>query len=240
MIIYGRNTVIEALNSSHNCEELFLQADIHEDTKINTLKSLAAKHNIPTRNISLKELKKLANSDETQGVAVKVTFHEAALKDVLPNSSKAFIYISDATYEHNVGAIIRTAECAGFAGVIIPSDIKITATIAKISTGAIFNIPIIRSPVFNTIKAFKENGYFVFGIERGGDNIFETSTPINSLFIIGSEDKGLSAPIIEKCDGLLEIPQFGKVNSLNMSVASAIVIYNYLRENFKEIKSNGQ
>jgi len=240
MIIYGRNTVIEALNSSHPCEELFLQADIHEDQKIHSIRTLAEKNNIPIRNVNLKELKKIANSDETQGVALKVTIHEYQLKDILPNATKAFIYISDATYEHNVGAIIRTAECAGFEGVIIPSDIRITPTVAKISTGAIFNIPIIRNPVFNTIKTFKDNGYFVFGIERGGNNIFETSTPINSLFIIGSEDKGLSQPIIEKCDGLLEIPQFGKVNSLNMSVASAIIIYNYLRENFKEIKSNGQ
>ncbi len=239
MIIYGRNTIIEALNSSHNCEELFLQSDIHLDSKIETIKSLAQKQDIAIRTLSSKELKKLANSEETQGVALKVTFRENSLRDILPSAKNAFIYISDATYEHNVGAIIRTAECAGFAGVIIPSDIKITPIIAKISTGAVFNIPIIRNPIFNTIKTFKDNGYFVFGIERGGSNIFETTTPLTSLFIIGSEDKGLSAPVIEKCDGLLEIPQFGKVNSLNMSVASAIVMYNYLRENYKEIKSNG-
>jgi len=239
MIIYGRNTVIEALNSSYLCEELFLQADIHEDPKISTVKSLANKSNITIRNISSKELKRLTGSEETQGVALKINFKESNLKDILKDAKNGFIYISDATYEHNVGAIIRTAECAGFSGVIIPSEIKITPTVAKISTGAIFNIPIIRSPIFNTIKTFKENGFFVFGIERGGNNIFETSTPINSLFIIGSEDKGLSQPVIDKCDGLLEIPQFGKVNSLNMSVASAIVMYNYLRENFKEIKSNG-
>lgn len=239
MIIYGRNTIIEALNSSHPCEELFLQADINQDPKITTLISLAEKNDIPIRKVSLKEIKRITGSDESQGVALKINFREDNLKDILKDAKNGFIYISDATYEHNVGAIIRTAECAGFSGVIIPSDIKLTSIIAKISTGAMFNIPIIRSPIFNTIKSFKDNGYFVFGIERGGDNIFNTSTPLNSLFIIGSEDKGLSKPVIEKCDGLLEIPQFGKVNSLNMSVASAIVIYNYLRENFKEIKSNG-
>lgn len=236
MIIYGRNTVIEALNSSHPCEELFLQSDIHSDDKINLIRNLAIKNNISIKQVSLKELKRLTSSEETQGVALKIHFKEANLKEELEKNGNAYIYISDATYEHNIGAIIRTAECAGFAGVIIPSDIRITPTIAKISTGALFNIPIIRSPIFNTIKAFKDNGYFVFGIERGGNNIFETSTPLKSVFIIGSEDKGLSKPVIDKCDGLLEIPQFGKVNSLNMSVASAIVIYNYLRENFKEIK----
>lgn len=236
MIIYGRNTVIEALNSSHPCEELFLQSDIHSDEKISLIRNLALKNTIPVKQVNLKELKRITSSEETQGVALKVHFKEANLKEELDKNGNAYIYISDATYEHNIGAIIRTAECAGFAGVIIPSDIKITPTIAKISTGALFNIPIIRSPIFNTIKVFKDNGYFVFGIERGGNNIFETSTPLKSLFIIGSEDKGLSKPLIEKCDGLLEIPQFGKVNSLNMSVASAIVIYNYLRENFKEIK----
>lgn len=236
MIIYGRNTVIEALNSSHHCEELFLQLDINADSKISLIKDLAQKNGVNVKNISLKDLKKITGSEETQGVALKIHFKEHNLKDVLDKYGNAYIYISDATYEHNVGAIIRTAECAGFAGVIIPSEIKITPTIAKISTGAIFNIPIIRNSVFNTIKEFKDNGFNVFGIERGGSNIFETSTPLNSLFIIGSEDKGLSKPIIDRCDGILEIPQFGKVNSLNMSVASAIVIYNYLRENFKEIK----
>lgn len=237
MIIYGRNTVIEALNSSHPCEELFLQADIREDSKIATIKSLAEKRKIKVRNINSKELKGITHSEETQGVALNVNFIESNLKELLSKSNKGFIYISDATYEHNVGAIIRTAECAGFEGVILPSDIRVTPVIAKISTGAVFNIPIVRGSVFNTIKSFKENGYFVFGIERGGSNLFETSTPLNSLFIIGSEDKGLSEQITNKCDGVLEIPQFGKVNSLNMSVASAVVIYNYLKENFKEINN---
>lgn len=237
MIIYGRNTVIEALNSSHTSEELFLQENIKEDNKISSILKLARTAEVPIKFITPKELRKLTNSDEHQGVALKINFKESHLKDILPEAQKAFIYISDATYEHNVGAIIRTAECAGFEGVIIPSDIKITPIIAKISTGAVFNIPIIRNSVFNTIKAFKDNGYYVCGIERGGKQLFESSAPINTLFIIGSEDKGLTEPVAKQCDDLVEIPQFGQVNSLNMSVASAVVIYNYLRDNTSDIKN---
>jgi 23S rRNA (guanosine2251-2'-O)-methyltransferase len=239
MIVYGRNTVIEALNSSHNCEELFLQLDLKVDEKINKILDLSSKENIPIRRISSKEIKKITSSEETQGVALKLNFKESNIKDLLKANSNGVIYISDATYEHNIGAIIRTAECAGFSGVIIPSDIKITPTIAKISTGAVFNIPIVSYSIFNAIKVFKENGYFIYGIERGGKNLFESSTPLKSLFIIGSEDKGLSKPVADKCDEILEIPQFGKVNSLNMSVASAIVIYNHLKNNFSEITKNG-
>lgn len=238
MIVYGRNTVTEALNSSHKSEELFLQSDIKADYKIETIINLANTHNIKITKVSLKELKRIANSDESQGVALKINFTESNLKELINDSKKAFIYISDATYEHNVGAIIRTAECAGFGGVIIPSDIKLTPTVAKISAGAIFNIPIARVSIFTAIKTFKDEGYFVFGIERGGKNLYESTTPLNSLFIIGSEDKGLSANVIEKCDETIEIPQFGKVNSLNMSVASAIVIYNYIGQNYKDI-TNG-
>lgn len=232
MLIYGRNTVLEALASNYDCLQLYIQSEIKVDDKIQNIINLAKKRDVAIKSISFKELKKITKSEENQGVALEVKFNEHKLREVLQNTeSNSFIYISDATYEHNVGAIIRTAECAGLSGVIIPNDLKITPTTIKISTGAIFHIPIIQNSVFNTIKELKDKGYTIIGIERGGKKLFSTKIPQKSLLIIGSEDKGLSEPIKDKCDFILEIPQFGHVNSLNMSVASAIVIYKYLEDN---------
>jgi len=233
MIVYGRNTVLEGLKSDYRIKEIFLEDHINTDSKISEIKALASDKNIPIKYISHKELGKLTKSQEHQGVGCNIEYKEAELRDIDLNQEKGYIYISESTFEQNIAAIIRTAECAGFGGVLIPNKINITPTIAKISTGAVFHLPVIRYPIFQAIKEFKKNGFFVYGIERGGNYYFNETINSKSLFIIGGEDKSLSDPVRKDCDAILEIPQFGKINSLNMSNASSILIYEYVRQNFK-------
>jgi 23S rRNA (guanosine2251-2'-O)-methyltransferase len=234
MIFYGRNSVDEALNSTlHNPRQVYLQEDINENAKIQRILIEAQDKKIPIKKLPRTEITRLCKSDDHQGVAIDLEFKESNLKDLLQSSkpgSIKLIYIYSATYEHNIGAISRSAEVAGLSGVVVPKTASITPTVAKTSAGAIFHIPIIKLPIFNAIKLCKSFGLQVIGIERDGENYYTADLTGDTLFIIGGEDKGLPDQIREKCDQIVEIPQFGKVNSLNMSVAASIIFFEKNRQ----------
>lgn len=231
MIVYGRNVLLEALKSSHLIHRVYIERDVRVDSKLSEILNLVRAKNVRLDEVSSKDLDKISKVEEHQGIAAEMEFKTEKLKDALNSSfGKSFIYILEASFVHNIGAIARTAESAGFGGVIVSPSLNITPAAIKSSAGAIFNIPIITGSVFNVIKTFKDNNYFVYAIERGGENYFEVDLSNSGLFIIGGEDKSISSQIASKCDKLLSIPQFGKANSLNMSVAAGIVIYEHLRQ----------
>lgn len=231
MLVYGRNTVAEALKSNFKCSKLYLEDNIKQDEKVLLILDLAHEKGVEIIKTSAKHISTLTHSQETQNIALEVDYRTLSLKEALDvNPDKSFVYISESMNEGNIGAIIRTAEIAGFAGVIIPNHLNITGTIAKTSTGALFSLPIIKFPIFQTIKELKKQAFDIVGIERGGENVYEANLSNNCLFIIGGEDKSLSEPIRKECNIIAEIPQFGKINSLNMSVATAIVIFEHIRQ----------
>lgn len=231
MLVYGRNTVTEALNSTYKCSKLYLDENVKEDEKIFNILELARDKKVEIVRTSSKHIASITHSLETQNIALEVDYRTSTLKEVLEsNPDKSFVYISESMNEGNIGAIIRTAEIAGFAGVILPNHLNITPTIAKTSTGAIFSIPIIKNQIFQTIKDLKKEAFDIVGIERGGENLYTSNLANNCMFIIGGEDKSLSEPVRKECNIIAEIPQFGSINSLNMSVATAIVIFEHIRQ----------
>lgn len=231
MTIYGRNTVLEALRSKYEVDTLFIEQGIDNSEKIELIKNLAKKHKTPIQELSRKELSRMTDNREHQGVVCYLDYTYTELADELLYEGKPFVFIYDSTFEHNIGAIVRTAECSGFGGVIIPRDVKVTPTVAKISTGALFHTNVIQGSIFQVIKFFKDRGYFIYGIERGGENYSSQVLNNNGLYIIGGEDKSLSEEVLDKCDNVLTIPQFGLVNSLNMSVAASIIMFEVVRQN---------
>lgn len=233
MLVIGRNPVIECLRSSYvdSTQKLLIQAGISMDEKINEIVSLAAQYNIPIEETPRKRLDKLGGREPHQGVGLEVDYTIKNIhKNDFINNPGLYFYVREALYEHNLGAISRSAEVAAIAGLIIPPKQEITPVTARVSMGAVFHLPIFQGSLFPTIKLASKSGYEVMGVERGGNNLFETEFSENTLLIVGGEDKELSEPIIDKCDGLVSIPQHGKINSLNMSVASAIAIFEYRRQ----------
>lgn len=233
MIIFGKNTVLEALKSEFKSEELFVDNTSDKSNKIPDIIAIAKTKNVKLTFVNSKQLSKIAGTEDHQSVALKIDYKPyPSLKKFSDSKEieRSFIYVYDSQLTHNVGAIARTAECAGLGGVILPHKIDITPANAKTSVGSVFNIPIINESIFEAIKVFKQNGYKIFAIERGGETYYEQDIEGNCLFIIGGEDKSLGENIIERCDGVLTIPQFGKVNSLNMSVATSIIVYEHVRQ----------
>lgn len=237
MFFSGRNSLIEALKSNlQKVERVFVSKSDNNDKKINLIIRICKEENIPLQFTDRKVIERMVGSDDTQGICFECNFKTFRLSDELKfdnDESQSYIYIYTATFEHNVGAIARSAETAGFSGVVLPKSIEITNTVARTSVGSIFNIKIFRESIFETIKKFKEIDYKIFSIERGGDYYFNADLTVNGLFIIGGEDKSIGDNIKSKSDYILEIPQKGKVNSLNMSVAASIIMFESLKQKIK-------
>ena len=162
-----------------------------------------------------------------QGIIVVVDEYEYVDYKTMLND-KIVVMLDHLEDPHNFGAIIRTCEAAGIKSIIIPKDrsVSVTSTVMKTSAGALehVNISMVNNLV-NVINDFKDNGYFVYAADMDGRNYKQVSYADKVLLIIGSEGNGLGRLVKKNCDEILSIPQFGHVNSLNASVAAAILIY---------------
>ena len=134
---------------------------------------------------------------------------------------------------HNLGSIIRVCECAGADGIIIGKDrsASVNDTVMRVSAGALNHVKVARvTNVNKAIDQLKENGYWVYGAEVGGSNVYKSDLSGKICLVIGGEDSGVKRLTKEKCDGIISIPMFGKVNSLNASVACGIAVYEVVRQ----------
>ena len=174
-----------------------------------------------------KELLNKMTKENHQGIVLEIEdFHYSELEEIMDGS---FLLILDHLEDpHNLGAIIRSAEAAGVTGIILPKDrsVSVTDTVIKTSAGAINNVKIVKvTNLVDTIKKLQKENFFIYGADMEGCDLRETTFADKKVLVIGNEGKGIS-PIIEKnCDEIISIPMKGQVNSLNASVAAAILIF---------------
>lgn len=232
-ILYGINPVREALRGSRKAFELFVQTS-GTDHRIAKLTALAEEQGIPVHRRERKDLERLADNPHHQGVVLRVApFSYADLDDVLAGhktETPLFLLVLDGIQDpQNLGALIRTAACAGVQGVIIPKDraCGITPVVEKASAGAVETIPVIQvTNLVQAVERLKQAGCWVFGLAgEAGTNIYQQDYAGNLVLVIGSEGEGIRPLVRKHCDGLLAIPQYGGVSSLNASVAGGIVLF---------------
>lgn len=174
-----------------------------------------------------KELLNKMTKENHQGIVLEIEdFHYSELEEIMDGS---FLLILDHLEDpHNLGAIIRSAEAAGVTGIILPKDrsVSVTDTVIKTSAGAINNVKIVKvTNLVDTIKKLQKENFFIYGADMEGCDLREITFADKKVLVIGNEGKGIS-PIIEKnCDEIISIPMKGQVNSLNASVAAAILIF---------------
>jgi 23S rRNA (guanosine2251-2'-O)-methyltransferase len=238
MFLCGRNVVREALASGTTINKLMVDKNL-QHRKDDVLK-LASEKRIKVEYVDKFILDKKANGVKHQGfiaesVEFKYTPLEEMLNNTLASNKKPFFVMLDGIEDpHNFGAIIRSCECAGVDGIIIPKNraCMVNETVIRTSTGAISNMPIsIVTNLKDAVNLFKDNGIWTFVAETGGENIYNKKLghlPI--AVIIGSEGKGVKQSLRDFCDGIITLPLQGKVNSLNASVACGIVIFEILRQ----------
>ena len=166
-----------------------------------------------------------------QGIILDIEDYNYCYLDKILNSN-IIVILDHLEDPHNFGAIIRTCEAAGIKGIIIPKDrsVKVNATVMKTSVGTIENVDICMvSNLVSAIKTLKENGFWIIGTDMEGTDYTKIDYSGKIALVIGNEGKGLSRLTKENCDFIAKIPMYGKVNSLNASVAAALVIYEAVR-----------
>lgn len=231
-VIYGRNAVLEALKSGQVLDKLFVQSGEREGS-ITLIIAKAKESAIPVLYVQKEKLDHLASGGVHQGVVAMVAGVTYKTLDELlavaaEKGESPFLVIADGVEDpHNLGAIIRCAEGAGAHGLIIAKrhSSPVTPTVIKASAGAAAHLPIAKvTNLAATIDTLKEAGLWIYGAEAGGASLYESDLSGAAAFVVGSEGKGISRLIKEKCDFILSIPMYGKVNSFNVSCAAAVVL----------------
>ncbi|MCD8502808.1 MAG: 23S rRNA (guanosine(2251)-2'-O)-methyltransferase RlmB [Bacillaceae bacterium] len=238
-LIVGKNPVIEALKSGHSVNKLWI-SETAQRGQMNQVVDLAKENGVQFQFVPKKKLETIANTQNHQGVVAQVAAYQYAEIDDLFNKAREkdedpfFLILDEIEDPHNLGSIIRTADATGAHGVIIPKRraAGLTATVAKASTGAVEYVPVVRvTNIARTMEDLKKRGLWFAGTDAKGDQDFRQATyslPIG--LVIGSEGKGLSRLVKEKCDFLLSVPMKGKVSSLNASVAASLLMYEVYRK----------
>lgn len=237
-IIEGRNPVIEAIKSGAEIDTILISKEGSEGA-YKKITELAKEKNILVKNVDKFTLDRLSENKRHQGVIAEAMEYEyKEIDDILElakeRNEKPFIIILDEiTDVHNLGAIIRTAECLGAHGIIIPKrrSAQVNGVVAKSSAGAVEYMHIARvTNISSTIEELKEKGLWIYGAHTDGNNVYDEKFDSPVALVIGSEGSGIGRLVKEKCDTLVKIPMKGKVNSLNASCAASIIMYEIMKQ----------
>lgn len=226
MLVYGKNVINEILVNGKHIKKLYISDNFNDENILSKLN----KSNVTYERIDKNRLDKMCGNALTQGICAEIKDYKyIAIDDIVKDENCKFIVMLDSLEDpHNFGAIIRTCECAGVDYIIIPKNrsVSVNATVYKTSCGAINNVKICEvANLSNTIRKFKELGFWVYGADANGKNYKTIDLSGKILLVIGSEGRGLKNIVNSNCDEIISLPMNGKVNSLNASVAAGILIY---------------
>lgn len=238
-IIEGRNAVTAALKSGRQIDKIYIRRGDNKGSMVPII-AKAKEKGIPVVEIDKQKLDSMSETGVHQGVIARIPPYEyKSVEDILniakEKGEPPFIVILDHLEDpHNLGSIIRTANCAGVHGVIISKHdgVTLTAAAVKASAGAASFTPVARvNNIAQTVDYLKEQGVWVTGADAAGDrSIYEADLKGAVALVVGGEDKGISRLTASKCDFLVGIPMKGDVNSLNASVAAALMIYEAMKQ----------
>ncbi|MBO7297450.1 MAG: 23S rRNA (guanosine(2251)-2'-O)-methyltransferase RlmB [Clostridia bacterium] len=231
----GRNAVLELLKTGKNIDKLLIEKGAQGSAMM--IFAEARKRNIRVQFVDKQVLDKESATKRHQGVIAFTTDYEYYdLDDILAQKKSekgGFIVLCDGIEDvHNLGSILRVAECAGADGVVIPKSgsASVTESVIRISAGAAEHIKVAKVANLNqAVETLQKNGYWVYALEAGGEDIYEEKFEGNIALVVGGEDSGVKRLTKQKCDKVLSIPLQGKVNSLNASVALGIAAYEVVR-----------
>ena len=238
-IIEGRNAVIEALRAGESIDKIYLQKG-EADKTLGHIASKARGLGIVVVEADRRKLDGMSRTKSHQGVvAVSAVREYASVEDILAaardkGEAPLIVVCDELSDPHNLGAVIRTAECAGAHGVVIPKrrSAGLTAIVAKTSAGAVSYLPVARvANLTSLLKELKKEGLWVFGTAADGNtSLYDADLKGPAVIVIGSEGDGMGRLVREQCDFLVSIPMRGRLNSLNASAAAAVVLYEAVRQ----------
>ena len=238
LMVEGRNAVIEAFRSGKPVDKLFV-LDGCQDGPVRTIIREAKKHDTIINFVTKERLDQISETKKHQGViAYAAAYEYSEVEDMLELAKKKgedpfLILLDNIEDPHNLGAIIRTANLAGAHGVIIPKRraVGLTATVAKTSAGALNYTPVAKvTNLAKTMEELKEKGLWFVCADMGGESMYRLNLTGPIGMVIGNEGDGVSRLVKEKCDFIASIPMKGDIDSLNASVAAAVLMYEAVRQ----------
>ena len=242
-IIEGRNAVIEALRAGISIDKIFIVRG-ETDATLGHIASAAREKGIVVVDTDRRKLDNMSRTHAPQGVIAIAAEREYAPVDDLLGAARTrgepplVVVCDEISDPHNLGAIIRTAECAGAHGVIIPKrrSAGLTAVVGKTSAGAVAHLPVARvANLTALLKELKDDGLWIFGADAAGDRpLYEADLKGPAAIVIGSEGSGMSRLVAEQCDFKVSIPLRGQINSLNASAAAAVLLYEAVRQRLSQ------
>ena len=238
-MIEGRNALTEALKSGRTIDKVFV-AEGETDKALARLAAQAKEAGAVVVPTDRRKLDQMSPTGAHQGVMAQVAAHEyATLEDILQRAADRgeaplLVLCDELSDPHNLGAILRTAECAGAHGVVIPKrrSVGLTAVVSKTSAGAVEYMPVARvGNMAAAIRELKENGVWIFGTAADGNtDLYHADLKGPAAIVIGNEGQGMSRLVAESCDFRVSIPMKGRISSLNASAAAAILLYEAVRQ----------
>ena len=238
-LIEGRNAVIEALRAGTSIDKIYLQKG-ETDRTLGHIASTAREKGIVVVDADKRKLDSMSRTHAHQGVIALASVREyVSVADILnaareKGEAPLIVVCDEISDPHNLGAIIRTAECAGAHGVIIPKrrSAGLTSVVGKTSAGAVSYVPVPRVPnIAALLKELPKEGVWVFGTAaEGTTTLYDADLKGPAAIVIGSEGDGMTRLVREGCDFLVSIPMKGKISSLNASAAAAILLYEAVRQ----------
>ena len=239
-MLVGRNAVSEALRSGRTMDKVFVASGDNTDHGLRRLMSQAKEAGAVISMVDRRKLDQMCSHGAHQGIIAYAAAHEyATVEEILQRAADQgrvplLVICDELSDPHNLGAILRTAECAGACGVIIPRrrSVGLTAVVAKTSAGAIEYMPVARvSNIVNTIRDLKQQGIWVCGTAAdGATGLYEADLTGPTAIVIGSEGQGLTDAAIAACDGTVRIPMTDRVESLNAGIAGSILLWHFREE----------
>ena len=236
--ICGVHAVFEALSSGQPIDRIHLSRDV-QSGKLKGIIDLARSQDVPVRREEREVIDRLAPGMAHQGVIAVAGQAKYGVFEDLFKSQKTLIVVLDGVEDpHNLGAVMRTAEACGASGVVIPERhaAQITPVVLKASAGAAAHLPVVRvTNLVNAVDQMKDRGYWIVGVDPQGKQAwtdYDYGGPV--ALVLGGEHRGLRRLVREHCDILVRIPMLGKIESLNISVAAAVVLYEVVRQRSRQ------
>lgn len=237
-LIFGKQPVLEALKSESPIEKIFV---LHgaRGTSVDDIRYLAKRKGVSVVESSAEKLRELTTEEHTQGIVALVSTKKyVELEDVLEiagskNEQPLLLILDEIEDPQNLGALVRTAECAGVHGVVIPkhNSASFNETVAKTSAGASAHVAAVRvTNISQTIDELKSHGLWIVGADMTGQKAYyEIDYRGPTAIVVGNEGRGIRRLVREKCDFVVKIPMYGKIESLNASVSGALLMYEAAR-----------
>lgn len=234
-VLPGRRPVLELLRSGAGAERILLAQGMAPNSTLGEIRKRAESMSIPVKTVPRSELDKHAQGENHQGViAFTARYRYAELSGLVTIEEPALLFLDGLTDPHNLGSLLRSADGAGFDGIVLPSrrSVSVTPAVRRVAAGAAEVVPVARvNNLGNAIDEARRAGVWIVGLDQDADHDLWSSPLLERPLglVLGSEDRGLSPSVRDHCDGLVSIPSMGKLESLNVAVAGAIGMFEVAR-----------